>query len=123
MIEWEEWGNPGADPEVYAVMKSYSPYDNVGPVHYPDHVGHRRAGGPPGRLLGADQVGPEAAGRRPREPGPVQGRARVAGHAGPSGRYDAWRDEAFVLSFILDAVGLTELTAQAAVKSRLNGER
>jgi oligopeptidase B len=24
-----------------------------------------------------------------------------AGHAGPSGRYDAWRDEARVLSFLV----------------------
>ena len=30
-----------------------------------------------------------------------------AGHMGPSGRYDAWRDEAFVLAFVLDAVGIT----------------
>ena len=29
-----------------------------------------------------------------------------AGHGGPSGRYDAWRDEAFVYAFILDAVGI-----------------
>ena len=29
-----------------------------------------------------------------------------AGHAGPSGRYDAWRDEAFVLSFVLDQLGI-----------------
>jgi oligopeptidase B len=29
-----------------------------------------------------------------------------AGHAGPSGRYEAWRDEAFVFSFVLDSVGL-----------------
>jgi len=28
-----------------------------------------------------------------------------AGHQGPSGRYDAWRDEAFVFTFILDALG------------------
>ena len=28
-----------------------------------------------------------------------------AGHAGPSGRYDAWRDEAFVLAFATHAVG------------------
>ena len=28
-----------------------------------------------------------------------------AGHQGPSGRYDAWRDEAFVFAFILDALG------------------
>ena len=29
VTEWEEWGNPIDDPEVYAYMKSYSPYDNV----------------------------------------------------------------------------------------------
>jgi oligopeptidase B len=28
-----------------------------------------------------------------------------AGHQGPSGRYDAWRDEARVQAFILAAVG------------------
>jgi oligopeptidase B len=30
-----------------------------------------------------------------------------AGHQGPSGRYDAWKDEAFVFAFVLDALGLT----------------
>ena len=28
-----------------------------------------------------------------------------AGHMGPSGRYDAWRDEAFVQAFIITRVG------------------
>ena len=27
-----------------------------------------------------------------------------AGHMGPSGRYDAWRDEALVMAFLLDAL-------------------
>ena len=31
-----------------------------------------------------------------------------AGHGGPSGRYEAWRDEAFVLAFVLDQLGLAE---------------
>src|SRR5207237_97573 len=35
VIEWEEWGNPVQDPEVYAYMKSYSPYDNVEAKDYP----------------------------------------------------------------------------------------
>jgi oligopeptidase B len=30
-----------------------------------------------------------------------------AGHHGPSGRYEAWKDEAFVLAFVLDNVGIT----------------
>ena len=29
-----------------------------------------------------------------------------AGHAGPSGRYNAWKDEAFVLAFVLEQMGL-----------------
>ena len=35
VIEWEEWGNPLHDPEVYAYMKSYSPYENVTAQAYP----------------------------------------------------------------------------------------
>jgi oligopeptidase B len=104
VIEWDEWGNPGADPEVYAVMKSYSPYDNVGPGPYPamlvtagledPRVGYweptkwvqkLRAADPSNQVLLKVEL--------------------TAGHAGPSGRYDAWRDEAFVLAFVLDAVG------------------
>ena len=29
VIEWEEWGDPLHDPEMYAYMKSYTPYENV----------------------------------------------------------------------------------------------
>ena len=29
-----------------------------------------------------------------------------AGHGGPSGRYDSWKEEAFVTAWILDRVGL-----------------
>ena len=35
VVEWEEWGNPLDDPEVYAYMKSYSPYENVRRAPYP----------------------------------------------------------------------------------------
>jgi oligopeptidase B len=105
VIEWEEWGNPVADPSVYAVMKSYTPYENVRSTRYPDllvtagledpRVGYwepakwvqkLRAADPGGRVLFKVELD--------------------SGHAGPSGRYEAWRDEAFVLSFVLDAVGL-----------------
>jgi oligopeptidase B len=29
-----------------------------------------------------------------------------AGHHGRSGRYESWREEAFVVAFVLDALGL-----------------
>ncbi|HLN43874.1 MAG TPA: prolyl oligopeptidase family serine peptidase, partial [Acidimicrobiales bacterium] len=105
VIEWEEWGNPAADPEVYRVMKSYTPYENVRSTRYPyllvtagledPRVGYwepakwvqkLRAADPGGRVLLKAELG--------------------SGHAGPSGRYEAWQDEAFVLAFVLDAVGL-----------------
>ena len=35
VVEWEEWGNPLEDPEVYAYMKEYTPYENVRPAEYP----------------------------------------------------------------------------------------
>ena len=44
ITEWEEWGNPLEDPEIYNVMKSYSPFDNVRRGHpIPRHPRHRRA--------------------------------------------------------------------------------
>ncbi len=114
VLEWEEWGNPVEDPAIYAVMKSYSPYDNVAstgadgrPVRYPDilataglsdprvgfwepakWVAKLRTANPENRVLLKTEMG--------------------AGHGGPSGRYDAWKDEAFVYAFVLDALGLGE---------------
>ena len=35
VIEWEEWGNPLEDPEAYALMRSYTPYENVTAQRYP----------------------------------------------------------------------------------------
>ena len=33
--EWEEWGNPLHDQEVYRYMRSYTPYENVTAAQYP----------------------------------------------------------------------------------------
>jgi oligopeptidase B len=104
IIEWEEWGNPLADPEVYAYMKSYTPYDNVADRRYPailavtsindtrvlyhepaKWVARLRALAPDAKVLLKTEMG--------------------AGHGGPSGRYDAWKEEAFVTAWILDLVG------------------
>ena len=27
-----------------------------------------------------------------------------SGHSGPSGRYDSWREEAFIMAFVLDQI-------------------
>ena len=33
--EWQEWGNPIKSADDYALIKSYSPYDNIDKVEYP----------------------------------------------------------------------------------------
>ncbi|WP_446212253.1 S9 family peptidase [Micromonospora sp. IBSANI012] len=104
VTEWEEWGNPLADPEVYAYMKSYTPYENVAAVDYPailavtslndtrvlyhepaKWIARLRAIAPQGDYLLKTEMG--------------------AGHGGPSGRYDSWREEAFINAWILDKLG------------------
>jgi hypothetical protein len=44
-----------------------------------------------------------------------------AGHQGPSGRYDTWRDEARVQSFMLSALG-ANLTEDLAAAPPQNGD-
>lgn len=106
VIEREEWGDPLADPAAYWAMRAYSPYDNVSPGHYPDVLA--TAG------LHDQRVGywePAKWVQRLRQASPSSKTLLAvemeAGHGGPSGRYNAWRDEARVLAFVLSAVGIT----------------
>jgi oligopeptidase B len=107
VIEWEEWGNP-ADPEFYEVMKSYSPYDNVRPVRYPDLFVTAGLNDPrvsywePAKWVAKLRTTAEPATR-------ILLRTEMgAGHSGPSGRYDAWRKEAEIFAFLFDAVGIKD---------------
>ena len=104
-MEWEEWGDPLHDPEAYHRIKGYSPYQNIA-------EGGRY---PPVLALGAlhDVRVPvtEAAKWIARfqavaEGGPFLLRtATASGHAGRSGRYDAWRTEAEILAWAITAAG------------------
>ena len=106
VIEWEEWGNPVADPEVYSYIKSYSPYDNVEAKDYPAML--VRAGLSDPRVSYWEPAKWVAKLRATRTDGNrlLLKTDLGAGHAGPSGRYDAWKDEAFVQAFILDTLGV-----------------
>lgn len=105
--EWEEWGNPVEDPEVYEYMRGYSPYDNVDTQPYPTILATAGLNDPrvsywePAKWV--QKLRSRATSDRPIYLKTEMG----AGHQGPSGRYDAWKDEAFVFAFVLDAVGRT----------------
>lgn len=112
--EWEEWGDPVHDEAAYRRMASWSPYDNVAATddggrarRYPDllvlgslndtrvsywepakWVARLRAANQENRIALKTDLG--------------------AGHAGPSGRYDAWRERAMVYAFVLSELGAAE---------------
>jgi oligopeptidase B len=106
VIEWDEWGNPLDNADVYAYMKSYSPYENVrDDVQYP-------------RILAVTSINdtrvlyvePAKWVARLREVGaPVLLKTEMsAGHGGVSGRYNAWHERAYELAWILDVLGLAD---------------
>jgi oligopeptidase B len=101
--EFDEWGNP-AQLEFYDYMKAYSPYDNVHPTDYPamlitggfndPHVSYWEPAKWVAKLRSLNQ------GDRP-----VLLKTQMgAGHSGPSGRYESWREEAFITAFVMDQV-------------------
>lgn len=102
VTEWDEWGNPLADKDVYDYMKSYSPYENVESRQYPAILAMtslndtrvyyvepakwvaalRHANADSSRILLKTQMN--------------------AGHGGVSGRYKAWEEAAFQYAWVLD---------------------
>ena len=74
VTEWEEWGDPLHDPEVYAYMKSYTPYENVTGQAYPPIFALTGLNDTRVTLPRAGQVDGPAAGDRPRRPVPAQDR-------------------------------------------------
>ena len=104
IMEWEEWGNPVASDEVYAYMRSYSPYENVSAQAYPAILATAGLNDP---RVSVHEPAKWVARLRATQTGtkPLLLKTEMgAGHGGPSGRYDAWRDEAFVLAFALTNV-------------------
>jgi oligopeptidase B len=103
----EEYGDP-ANPDHYWYCKSYSPYENVREIEYPN-------------LLATSAM------NDPRVPfwEPVKWIARLRdkskgggvlllrtemnqGHLGVFARYDSLRHEAFKMAFILDSFGISK---------------
>jgi oligopeptidase B len=104
ITEWEEWGNPAEDPEAYFSMKSYSPVDNVAATAYPTmYVTGGRNDPRVGFWEPAKWVAKLRA-TRTNDATLVLKTEMDAGHGGPSGRYEEWKDEAHVQAFILAAL-------------------
>ncbi|MGV8913052.1 MAG: S9 family peptidase [Rhodoglobus sp.] len=99
VIEWDEWGDPLHNEEVYHYMKSYSPLENVHDTHYPRILAVTSLNDT--RVL---YVEPAKWVARLREVGAdaLLKTEMAAGHGGVSGRYDAWRERAFNYAWMVD---------------------
>ncbi|CAN5654823.1 S9 family peptidase [soil metagenome] len=114
VLEWEEWGNPVESAEVYAYMKGYDPYLNIEAREYPPLLVTAGINDPrvpywqPAKWVARLRA-------TKTDSNPLLLKTEMgAGHMGPSGRYDAWRDEALVYAFLIDALGVSSLPDPAA---------
>ncbi|WP_280504631.1 S9 family peptidase [Nocardia farcinica] len=108
VIEWDEWGNPLADEEVYDYMKSYSPYENVEAKDYPAILAITSINDT--RVLYVEpakwvaKLRATSTGDKPL----LLKTEMSAGHGGVSGRYAKWKEVAFEFAWVLDIVGLAD---------------
>jgi len=106
VTEWEEWGDPITDAEIYRVMKAYSPYDNVEAKDYPAMLVTAGINDPRVQYWEPAKWVAKLRATKTDDRVLLLKTELGAGHGGRSGRYDAWRDEAFVLAFVLDQLGV-----------------
>jgi oligopeptidase B len=101
VTEWDEWGNPLEDSDVYFYMKSYSPYENVEAKEYPAILAMTSLNDT--RVFYVEPAKWVAALRHAKtDPHPVLLRTQMAaGHGGISGRYERWREAAFQYAWLL----------------------
>ncbi len=100
VTEWEEWGDPLHNADVYAYMKSYTPYENVAAASYPAIFALTSLNDT--RVLYHEPAKWVARLRATASGGPFLLKTEMeAGHGGRSGRYDAWQEEALVLAWII----------------------
>ena len=101
VTEWDEWGNPLADEQVYAYMKSYTPYENVEAKDYPAILAMTSLNDT--RVYYVEPAKWVAALRHSKtDDNPILLKTElVAGHGGISGRYEQWKEVAFQFAWVL----------------------
>ncbi len=103
--EFEEWGNP-KNPEAYAYMRSYSPYDNIEAKAYPAML--VRSSYNDSQVMywePAKWVARLRATKSDRNALLFKVNMDPAGHGGASGRYDRLHDVAYDYAFLLGQLG------------------
>ncbi|OBH15099.1 S9 family peptidase [Mycolicibacter sinensis] len=105
VTEWDEWGNPLDDKDVYFYMKSYSPYENITARDYPPILAMTSLHDT--RVYYVEPAKWVAALRQTKtDANPVLLKTQMnAGHGGISGRYERWKEIAFQYAWLLATAG------------------
>jgi oligopeptidase B len=105
-FEYEEWGNPEEDKDVFERLLAYSPYDNVREAEYPALLATAGFNDP---RVPYWEAAKWVAKLRKHQKGdnPILLKTNLeTGHSGASGRYEYWREVAMEQAFLLKALGL-----------------
>jgi oligopeptidase B len=106
--EYLEWGNPNEKP-AFDYMLSYSPYDNLARKAYPallvttSYNDSQVMYWEPAKYVAKLRTLKTDA-----NPLVLKTKMQPAGHGGASGRYDALKDRAFEVAWMLKQVGITK---------------
>ncbi len=107
VTEWDEWGDPFHDPEVYDYMASYAPYENVEAKDYPDILAITSLNDT--RVLYVEPAKWIARLRATATGGEFLLKTEMsAGHGGVSGRFARWQQTAFEYAWTLHTAGAGE---------------
>lgn len=103
-MEWPEWGNPVTDPQAFAYIRAYSPYDQSSAGNYPPMLVTGGLNDP--RVTYWEPAKWVAKLRHIKRDNNILllKTEMSAGHQGQSGRYDALRQQAEAWAFVLLAM-------------------
>ncbi len=103
ITEWDEWGDPRSEPFA-SYMEGYSPYDQTTAIDYPALYVTAGLNDPRVSYHEPAKWVAKLRALRTNDAPLIMKCEMGAGHAGPSGRYNRWKDEARVLAFALDVL-------------------
>jgi oligopeptidase B len=106
--EWPEWGNPIEDPQAFALIRGYSPYDNVTAQPYPPLFISGGLNDPRVTYWEPAKWGAKLRAMKTDDNVLVIKTNMGAGHGGKSGRWESLKESAEEMAFVLWQMGVEE---------------
>ena len=106
--EWDEWGNPRDDKKAWDYMFSYSPYDQIKKMEYPNMLVEVSLNDSQVPYWEGAKYAAKIREYKTNDSVVLLKTNMGAGHGGSSGRYDRLKEVAFFYAYALTQVGITK---------------